>query len=62
MSAWGLVYSSDLVRVESATVRDYRDTWLVRDLTSGKQCKFSGESAWSDAARLAGDIDGGFHE
>ena len=62
MSAWSLVYASDLVRVEAATVRDFRDRWIVRDLTTGINAKYSGESAWSDAARLAGDIDGGYHE
>ena len=62
MSAWSLVYASDLVRVEAATVRDFRDRWIVGDLTTGRQRKFSGESAWSDAARFAGDIDGGYHE
>ena len=62
MSAWSLVYRSDLVVVETATVRDYRDHWIVGDLTNGRQRKFTGESAWSDAARFAGDIDGGYHE
>jgi hypothetical protein len=62
VSAWSLVYESSLLRVEAATVRDYRDHYLVRDLTSGRLRRFSGESAWSAAAQLAGDIDGGYHE
>ena len=56
MSNWEVRYESDLVKVEVASVRDYEDSWLVRDKTT-KQRKFTGESAWSDAERYASDVD-----
>jgi hypothetical protein len=35
------------------------DFWLVKDLETGKQKFFFGETAWSDARRFASDIDFG---
>ena len=57
MSNWEVRYESDLVKVEVASVRDFEDHWLVRDKTTTKQRKFTGESAWSDAERFASDVD-----
>ena len=57
MSNWEVRYESDLVKVEVASVRDYEDSWLVRDKTTTKQRKFTGESSWSDAERFASDVD-----
>ena len=54
---WEVRYESDLLKVEVQSVHDSDDYWIVHDKTTGKQRKFRGESAWSDAQRLASDID-----
>lgn len=50
-------YESDLVKIEVTSVKDFDDSWLVRDKTTNKQRRFTGESAWSNAQRFASDID-----
>ena len=54
---WEVRYESDLLKVEVQSVYDSEDYWIVHDKTTCKQRKFRGESAWSDAQRLASDID-----
>lgn len=53
---WGVAYNSDLVVVESGTAVFNEDYWRVTP--GGQRPKyFYGESAWSDAQRMASDID-----
>ena len=54
---WEVRYESELVKVEVASVKGFEDHWLVRDKTTTKQRKFTGETAWSDAERFASDVD-----
>lgn len=55
---WEVAYDSDLVRVEVGTAEFAEDYWKVIP-AGGKPKYFYGESAWSDARRLASDIDFG---
>lgn len=55
---WEVAYDSDLVRVEVGTAVFDEDYWKVIP-SSGKPKYFYGETAWSDARRLASDIDFG---
>jgi len=50
---WKVIYRSERVRIETAGEM----YWKVVPATSSRGKVFRGESAWSDAARLAGDID-----
>jgi len=55
---WEVAYDSDLVRVEVGTAEFAEDYWKV--IPAGEKPKyFYGESAWSDARRLASDLDFG---
>jgi hypothetical protein len=58
VSEWETVYDSDLVRVEVGTAEFPEDYWKVIP-TNGKPKYFYGESAWSDARRMASDLDFG---
>lgn len=53
---WEEVFSSDLVRVEVGTAEFPEDYWKVIP-AGGKPKYFYGESAWSDARRMASDLD-----
>lgn len=53
---WEEVFSSELVRVEVGTAEFPEDYWKVIP-AGGKPKYFYGESAWSDARRMAADID-----
>jgi hypothetical protein len=56
VSEWEEVFSSDLVRVEVGTAEFPEDYWKV--IPAGRKPKyFYGESAWSDARRMAADLD-----
>jgi hypothetical protein len=56
VSEWEEVFSSDLVRVEVGTAEFPEDYWKV--IPAGEKPKyFYGESAWSDARRMAADLD-----
>ena len=57
MNKWEVRYESDLVKVEVQSVYDFDDHWIVKDKTTGRQRKFTGESAWTEAQRLSSDID-----
>lgn len=56
VSEWEEVFSSDLVRVEVGTAEFPEDYWKVIP-AGGKPKYFYGESAWSDAKRMAADLD-----
>jgi hypothetical protein len=53
---WKVVYESDEVRVEAGTAVFREDYYKVIP-TSGRSKLFYGESAWSDAQRMASDLD-----
>lgn len=55
---WEVEYESDLVRVEVGTAEFPDDYWKVIP-AGGKPKYFYGESAWSDARRMASDLDFG---
>jgi len=57
VAQWFTVYDSDYVLVQKGTVHFEDDYWMVQDRSSNKKRYLYGESAWSDAARLASDID-----
>jgi hypothetical protein len=58
VKGWEVAYDSDLVRVEVGTAVFDEDYWKV--IPAGEKPKyFYGESAWSDARRLASDLDFG---
>jgi hypothetical protein len=54
---WHTVYDSDEVLVKKGTVHFDDDYWMVLDRNTNKKRYLYGESAWSDAARLAADLD-----
>jgi hypothetical protein len=54
---WTIVYDSDLVVVETGTAVFSEDYWKVT-LEGQRPKYFYGESAWSDAQRMASDVDG----
>jgi hypothetical protein len=54
---WTIVYDSDLVVVENGTAVFSEDYWKVT-LEGQRPKYFYGESAWSDAQRMASDVDG----
>lgn len=56
VSEWELVFQSDLVRVEVGTAEFPEDYWRVTP-AGGKPKYFYGETAWSDARRMASDLD-----
>jgi len=53
---WDTVYKSELVAVYSGTSVFPQDYWKVVP-TNGKTKYFYGELAWTNAQRLASDID-----
>lgn len=53
---WEEVFSSELVRVEVGTAEFPEDYWKVIP-AGGKPKYFYGETAWSDARRMAADLD-----
>lgn len=53
---WDTVYKSELVAVYSGTSVFPQDYWKVVP-TTGKTKYFYGELAWTNAQRLASDID-----
>ena len=53
---WGVAYNSDLVVVETGTAVFNEDYWRVT-LEGQRPKYFYGESAWSDAQRMASDVD-----
>ena len=53
---WEEVFSSELVRVEVGTAEFPEDYWKVIP-AGGKPKYFYGETAWSDARRMASDLD-----
>lgn len=57
VKSWRVVYDSELVRVKTGTAQFYEDYWQVWDKNTGKKRNYYGETAWSDAAREASDID-----
>ena len=59
VKSWRVVYDSELVRVKTGTAQFYEDYWQVWDKNTGKKRNYYGETAWSDAARTAGDLDMG---
>jgi hypothetical protein len=56
---WRVVYDSEYVTVQAGTSHFSDDYWMVKDNKANKKRYFYGESAWSDAAREAGDLDMG---
>lgn len=56
---WRVVYDSEYVTVQAGTSQFADDYWMVKNNTTNKKRYFYGESAWSDAAREAGDLDMG---
>ena len=53
VKSWTVLFKSDLVQVDSSD-----DDWFYRVRVTGQRVKyFYGESAWSDARRLASDVD-----
>jgi hypothetical protein len=54
---WTIAYDSDLVVVENGTAVFSEDYWKVT-LEGQRPKYFYGESAWSDAQRMASDVDG----
>ncbi len=59
VSEWETAYASELVIVSYGTAVFEQDYWRVKNLSNGKVQYFYGESAWSDARRIASDIDFG---
>jgi len=56
---WYVVYSSAEVEVGVGSAVFEQDYWYVLDKKSKKRKYFYGESAWSDARRIAADLDFG---
>ena len=56
---WEVAYDSGLVRVSYGTAVFEQDYWKVENKITNKVRYFYGETAWSDARRIASDIDFG---
>ena len=58
VKSWETLYDSEEVKVEVGTAEFPEDYWRVTP-TGERPKYFYGESAWSDAKRMAADLDFG---
>jgi hypothetical protein len=56
---WTVAYDSDLVTVSYGTAVFEQDYWKLVNKVTKKTTYFYGESAWSNARRIASDTDFG---
>jgi len=57
VKSWRVVFESDRVLVEAGSSQFTDDFWRVKPKNGDRAKSFYGESAWSDAQRMAADID-----